>query len=318
MKFEYLTCFQAVAKYKSFSKAADALYISQSSLSKKISALESSLGGILFVRKGSSSVSLSPFGEYVSNYINNITEDYDILLNATDNYRLNQQRCIIAGAFLNVAHSGLLEPVISFEEAQENFYIETLEKDHPTLKSLLAMRQIEICFGYKELLGDVPNYQITPLYSDPMILITSREFAEMNHWGESIGLDELKNVRFCFPREDMGVFTFLVNACKAHGFIPQLTNSDVRLGTIRHYISMGMRCTLQFESISKSKFYHNQFTFIRLENSPKLTMSMYSDNTRPRKIRDAFVKYISDYYGGAVAEKPCVPLSSDGRRKNYE
>lgn len=296
MKIDSLVCFQAVTKYKSFSRAADSLFISQSSLSKKIMSLEEELGGELFIRKGNNAVLLSSFGEYVSNYINNITEDYDILLSATDNYRLNHQRKMIIGTFLNIAHSGLLKPITSFEVAEDNFYIETLEKDHSYLKSLLQTKQAEICFGYKELLGDVPDYLITPLYSDSLILITNKEYADMNGWGESINLAALKNVRFCFPREDMEIFTFLVNSCKANGFIPQLTNSDVRLGTIRHYISLGMRCTLQFESISRSKFYDNKFTFIKLENQPRLTMAMYSDNARPRRIRDAFVRHIQGYY----------------------
>lgn len=296
MKIDSLMCFQSVAKYRSFSRAADALYISQSSLSKKIMSLEEELGGELFIRNGNNAVLLSSFGEYVSNYINNITEDYNMLLSATDNYRVNHQRKMIIGTFLNIAHSGLLKPITSFEVAEEHFYIETLEKDHSHLKSLLQTRQAEICFGYTELLGDVPNYDITPLYTDPLILITTKEFADMNGWGDTISLSELKNVWFCFPREDMEIFTFLINACKVNGFIPQLTNSDVRLGTIRHYISMGMRCTLQFESISRSKFYDNKFTFIKLENPPKLTLAMYSDNTRPRRIRDAFVRYIRNYY----------------------
>lgn len=298
MKMEYLACFQAVAKYKSFSKAADALFISQSSLSKKISALEDALGGALFIRGGNSAVSLSPFGEYVSNYINNMTEDYDILLTASDNYRLNHLRKLTIGTFLNIAHSGLLAPITSFESAERNFYIETLEKDHQSLRSLLSMRQVEICFGYQELLGELPNYQITPLYSDPLILITNKDFADRNGWRESVHLSELKNVPFCFPREDIEIFTFVMNACRSQGFVPQLTNSDVRLGTIRHYISLGMRCTLQFESISRSKFYSDRFAFIRLESPPRLTMAMYSDNTRPRRIRDAFVRHITDCRDG--------------------
>lgn len=207
------------------------------------------------------------------------------------------------GTFLNIAHSGLLKPITSFEIAEDNFYIETLEKDHASLKSLLSMRQVEICFGYKELIGDIPNYQITPLYSDPLILITNKEFADMNRWNGSVNLSDLKNVRFCFPREDIEIFIFVVNACKSHGFIPQLTNSDVRLGTIRHYISLGMRCTLQLESISRSKFYSDKFTFIGLESPPRLTMAMYSDNTRPRRIRDAFVQHIINYHHHAESGK---------------
>ena len=296
MKFEYLLCFQAVAKHKSFSRAADSLFISQSSLSKKIMSLEEILGGELFIRKGNNAVALSPFGEYVSNYINNITEDYDILLTASDNYRLNHQRKMVIATFLNIAHSGILKPITSFEVAEDNFYIETLEKDHSALKQALSMRQVEVCFGYKELIGEIPNYQITPLFTDHLLLITNKDYADMNDWEGSINLSELKNVRFCFPREDMELFTFLINACKSHGFIPQLTNSDVRLGTIRHYISLGMRCTLQFESISRSKFYDDKFVLLGLENGPKLTMAMYSDVTRPRRIRDTFVQYMKDYY----------------------
>ena len=72
MQIEYLQCFQAVAEHKSFSLAADSLYISQSSLSKRIKSLEEELGGALFIRKNNSSVSLTPFGEYCKSYINNI------------------------------------------------------------------------------------------------------------------------------------------------------------------------------------------------------------------------------------------------------
>lgn len=300
MKMEYLACFQAVVKYKNFSRAADSLFISQSSLSKKIMALEEALGGDLFIRKGNNAVSLSSFGEYVSNYINNITEDYDVLLSATDSYRLKHQRKMVIGGFLNIAHSGLLRPITSFEVAEDNFYIETLEKDHAYLKYLLQTRQAEVCFGYQEFLGEMPNYDITPLFSDSLILITSKEFAQMNGWQDRVNLTSLKNVRFCFPREDMDIFTFLVNACKTSGFVPQLTNSDVRLGTIRHYISLGMRCTLQFESISRSKFYNDKFAFLQLENAPRLTIAMYSDNTRPRRIRDAFVAHIKSTYLGKL------------------
>lgn len=300
MKFEYLSCFQAVAKFKSFSKAADALYISQSSLSKRIKALEDFLGGELFIRKSSASVSLSPFGEYVSNYVNNLIEDYDILLTASENYRLNHHRKMNVTTFLNVAHSGLLKPLTSFEAGEENFFIETAEKDHATLRQSLLMRQTEICFGYKELIGEVNDYKIFDLYSDPLILITSKSYSEKMGWDSTISLSEAKNAQFCFPREDMELFGFLINTCRSYGFMPQLTNSDVRLGTIREYISAGMRCTLQFESISHSKFYdriyNDKFVFIQLENGPKLTMAMYSDSTRPRHIRDAFVDYITKYY----------------------
>lgn len=296
MNTELLSCFQAVSKYKSFSKAAEKLFTSQSSLSKKIRSLEDELGGALFIRKSNRSVTLSPFGEYISNYINNLLEDYDILLNAADSYKLNRQKKLAVATFLNVAHSGILAPLTAFESQQRDFYIETLEKDHSVLKQELAIRQVDVCFCYSEFIGEMPDYTIIPLISDPLILITSKEFAAQRHWGSRISLSDAKNERFCFPREDMELFTFLIETCKSSGFIPQLTHSDVRLGTIRQYISAGMRCTLQLESISQSKFYSDRFAFIQLENAPHLTLSLYVEAGRERESKRLFVEYMLDYF----------------------
>lgn len=296
MKIEYFQCFQAIAKYKSFSLAAEELYISQSSLSKKIKAFEELLGGTLFIRKNNNTVQLSPFGEYISNYINNILEDYDLLITAMDNYKLNNYRTLHISAFLNVAHSGLLTPITEFEQREPTFYFETSEKDHSLLKQQLATKEVDICFGYQEFLGEWQDYDIYPLYLDSLLLVTTKDFAENQGLGDSMNLSEAKGYSFCFPREDMQLFSFFVQICRLSNFSPQLTNSDVRLGTIRQYISRGMRCTLQFESISRSKFYADQFAFIRLENTPQLTMAMYVEKTRKNNIKSRFIDFMISYY----------------------
>lgn len=62
MEIRSLKYFVAVAKQLSFSHAAESLFVTQSSLSKNISALEKELGTKLFDRKGRS-ISLTPAGE---------------------------------------------------------------------------------------------------------------------------------------------------------------------------------------------------------------------------------------------------------------
>jgi len=59
-----IEAFVAVCKYMNFTKAAEALYVSQPSLSAKISSLEKELGCVLFERsKGQKTISLTPEGE---------------------------------------------------------------------------------------------------------------------------------------------------------------------------------------------------------------------------------------------------------------
>ena len=62
MDIRSLSYFVAVARQLSFSRAAESLYVSQSSLSKNIAALEKELGVSLFVRKGRG-ISLTPAGK---------------------------------------------------------------------------------------------------------------------------------------------------------------------------------------------------------------------------------------------------------------
>jgi DNA-binding transcriptional LysR family regulator len=62
MDIKLLRTFLAVAELRHFSRAADALHLSQPALSKQIGALETSLGGKLFER-GRHGAELTPFGE---------------------------------------------------------------------------------------------------------------------------------------------------------------------------------------------------------------------------------------------------------------
>ncbi|MEX3958543.1 LysR family transcriptional regulator [Trinickia symbiotica] len=62
MEIRLLKTFLTVAELRHFSRAADALHMSQPALSKQIGALEASLGGKLFER-GRHGAELTPFGE---------------------------------------------------------------------------------------------------------------------------------------------------------------------------------------------------------------------------------------------------------------
>jgi DNA-binding transcriptional LysR family regulator len=73
MDFKQIEAFVNVAKYKSFSKAAEAIYLSQPTISSHIASLENELGVILFDRNGKE-VRLTRAGsifiEYAVNLIN--------------------------------------------------------------------------------------------------------------------------------------------------------------------------------------------------------------------------------------------------------
>lgn len=67
MNTDQLEYFLAIVKYKSFTKAANEMFISQSSLSKKIKALENELG-IELLNRGKSIIELTHAGKEVYDF----------------------------------------------------------------------------------------------------------------------------------------------------------------------------------------------------------------------------------------------------------
>ncbi|MBQ6386380.1 MAG: LysR family transcriptional regulator [Lachnospiraceae bacterium] len=290
MKIEDLMCFRSISQFSSFTKAAKSMFITQSNLSKRVKILEEELGGELFIRKANSEVVRTPFGIYISSYIENILQDYDMLLNAADDFKINKLKDFHLATFLNIAHTGFLKPITAYENTHENFIIETMERSHVNIKHALLLHEVDMAIAYKEFIGSIPMYEAAVLGQDPLVLVTTREYAERKEWGAEISIRDLQNEMFCFPREDLDLFKFYIDTCKNNGFIPQLTHSDVRLGTIRVYISAKMRCTLMPRSISASKFYEDVFKIISLYDGPSLTLTLYTESSDRRKTHKAQLK----------------------------
>ena len=74
-----INCFLAVAEHNSFSKAANALYVSQPAVSKNISTLEAEMGTVLFDRQGKYVV-LTKAGEIFLSFLQEYHREYGNML----------------------------------------------------------------------------------------------------------------------------------------------------------------------------------------------------------------------------------------------
>lgn len=98
MKLEWLEAVAAVAKYHSFSEAAETIPCAQSSVSRYVRSAEDELGVILFDRaSNSNSVSLTPEGECIRPLIEQLLEDWVALQNATPACRAHRQFSVRLG-----------------------------------------------------------------------------------------------------------------------------------------------------------------------------------------------------------------------------
>ena len=119
---ELYRVFYEVVKYKNISKAAEAMYISQSAITQSIQKLENMLGGKVFYRN-KRGVELTEEGENLYNYIRDSIETMSNAENLFSNYvNLEKGRVRIAGGN-TIVDSLLKGPLYEFMAKYPNIEI---------------------------------------------------------------------------------------------------------------------------------------------------------------------------------------------------
>ena len=208
MRLSNLLCFEAVKRYKHFSKAAEHLHLSQSAVSKQIASLEDHLGVILFERD-SPSIRLTPIGERISPHVEAILLEYDkMVLEAKDYLKTEKQKLRIA-SFYEMAQYGITDLLVNFEHGKPGFHIESKECDHLEMLQLLDNRQTDMIIGYQELwngAGIGTGYSTVPLRKDDLVLVVHESHPLAGE--AAVALINVKDEMFCFSREDDSLFEF--------------------------------------------------------------------------------------------------------------
>lgn len=163
-----IECFLAVCRYKTGSAAAQALYITQSSLSTRLKILEKELGGRLFDRRnGCREMKLTPAGK----------EFYKLALQYEALTEKMQQVCHKAADTLRISSVNSLATYV-LPSVYELFH-----KKHPTIN--LELQDMKLPGVSSSIRNGETDWALTagkntdttlvqtPIFSEPMVLICS-------------------------------------------------------------------------------------------------------------------------------------------------
>lgn len=140
MDTKYLTYILAIAKKKNMTKAAEELFVSQSSLSQYLSKLETELGTPLFYRsKGS--LSLTPAGELYVSAAEEVLHIKDSLYRSIQN--IDNRGHVTIGVTSQFGLKMLTELIPPFKQAYPDVTIEITETNVPTLTKMLLDENID-------------------------------------------------------------------------------------------------------------------------------------------------------------------------------
>ncbi|MDD7795403.1 LysR family transcriptional regulator [Clostridium sp. 'White wine YQ'] len=286
MEIEQLKYFLAVVKYKNFSTAAQELCISQSSLSKRLKALEDELGTEL-INRATKTVTLT--GEELVNFSEEVIARYDDLKLKIKKHSNLEEGHINLGMSQIVNCQGLIGLIASFQKEHPGIKINLVEKKTKDLIKLLRDNKIDAAFILTNLDEDT-GLKIQPLINDEYVLVTDMKHPLAKN--KFIDLSEIANEKFILLDPSTGMHDTPVGACKKAGFTPSILYESDQIDTILDLVSEGLGVSLLMHD-SVNYYGHLGVKIVKL-NEPisGITALALPRNKNLNNSISAFQKYI--------------------------
>ncbi len=211
MDLRQLESFVEIAKQKSFSRAAETLYLSQPTLTGHIQSLEDELETVLFNRYGKQ-VTLTGAGHIFYNHAVNILN-----LREQAYYSMSQYKGRMAGELAIAASTvpqicllpGLLK---AFGGCYPEISYEIKQFDSEGVISTIVSGSMD--FGFVGTVSSYPGLDMYKIGEDRLILITPAKGELSRLKGDSVTWEQIKNERFILREEGSATKNFFLSCLR--------------------------------------------------------------------------------------------------------
>ena len=240
MDINYLQEFTVIAKLNSFSLAAHELFISQSSLSKHIVALEKELGVKLFKRT-SRSVILSDAGMQILPYAIQVVEAKRRITYTAAEYNDHRKGIVKIVSIPVMAHYGITGVIARFHREHPEINISITEHDSQQIYSVLNSGEYELAFNREsQEASNVLDY--IPFFEDYLVVVVPYSHPLARE--KEIYLSQLSNEEFVFINKGSILYDLCFKQCLNAGFTPKIKYTGYWPENVIDFVSQGLGISL--------------------------------------------------------------------------
>ncbi|RHW36776.1 LysR family transcriptional regulator [Lysinibacillus yapensis] len=293
MELRQLRYFVEVAEREHISEAAEHLHVAQSAVSRQISNLEEELGTALFERVGRN-VKLTQIGKTFLEHSVAALKAIDFAVKQVEEY-LDPAKGTIKIGFPTSLASYVLPTVISaFKKQYPNVQFHLRQGSYRYLIEAVKNRELNLAF-----LGPVPpndeSIHTSILFSEKVhaLLPANHPLANL----ERINLSDLRKENFVLFPEGYILNKVAVDACKAAGFVPNVTTVGEDMDALKGLVAAGIGVTL----LPESSLYDStpRLTVKMAVENPAITRTVgviYPTNRELGPSEQVFLKFIDSFF----------------------
>jgi LysR family transcriptional activator of glutamate synthase operon len=287
MEIKQVQYFLAVAEAGSFSSAADELYISQSSLSKQIIALEKELGLQLFDRS-KRKISLTEAGKIFLKHAIHLNEIHKDMLTDIGEYKKTTASLSIA-AIPVIAQYGIASYLAKFKIAYPNIVFNLEEREASTVLPALNKHEYDLAF-IRDYAVDLSQYSFLEIVRDKLMVAVSKDHRFSTR--KSLSLLELADENFIMYNKGTLVYELSVNACKLAGFEPRVFYASLRGASIIGLVAANSGVALMMEKVL-NYYQRSDIVSIPLDKTIDSRIILaYPKNRKPSKSAKTFLDFM--------------------------
>lgn len=245
MKIDNLKTFITIVEHSSFSAAAEALYTTQSTISKKIKQLEAELDTALFNRSTRKLV-LTESGKILYKRAVAIVKEHDQLMEEL----LNISNNIRIGGIPVMSHYNVLEIINGFRKAYPKKKIQLLEYENIQIEQKLAEGYLDAAFMRIVSNSDLIKYRHIEICTDRFVILVPATHPHADR--ARVSLADFSNDKFLFLSRGTSLHDLSMKMCLSAGFVPHVSYTGSTDDGIKQMVGQGDNVALLMEAVAKS------------------------------------------------------------------
>ena len=225
MTIQQMMCFMAAVNEKSFSQAAQGLFISQPTFGRQIASMEEELGFPLFIRTSKGNV-LTPGGAILAKRLPDVLDAYHNAVAAADAAQREKQSrltiCLMEAQLLDSELKRLLE---AFRLACPDIQLTITRRSFRGIRMGLRDRSLDIGITLRPDVENRPGFHCCHLFTVPNELILPADHPLGGV--PNVKLSDFSDDTFINidPAESEPVSALLLKTCQEAGFEPEMMNA---------------------------------------------------------------------------------------------
>ena len=239
MNLRALQYFVKLADLRHFSKAADACFVSQPTLSTQIKKLEEELG-VQLVERSPKNIMLTPVGKEIADRARLVLSDVDQIRAVARRSGNPAHGVLRLGLFPTLAPYFLPHVVPGIREKYPNLTLQLAEEKTETILGML--RQGELDAGLLALPIHDEGLEMEVLFDEPFVVAVPDDHALAGN--SEIMLSELEGTQLLLLEEGHCLREHALEVCALSGALERVDFHATSMETLRQMVAAGVGVTL--------------------------------------------------------------------------